>query len=157
MRDDDPMYQPPRIVIQAGQTVEWKNYGTVSHSATDDQTKAMNPEDALLPRSAKPFFSGNVLPGGTYRHTFLVPGRYRYFCMTHEVDKMIGEIIVEPAGGLPPTHPGILGRESAPRPPTISLSIPTPIATPARKPSFRSEPWRKMERTVEHPATTTDE
>ena len=156
MQDDDPMYLPPSIVIQAGQTIEWKNYGAVSHSVTDDQTKAMKAEDALLPHGAKPFFSGNVLPGGTYRHNFLIPGRYRYFCMTHEVDKMIGEVTVEPAGGPPPSHPGIVGRASAPPPPPISLSIPTPVATPANNPSFRSEPWRKMERAVEPPATTND-
>lgn len=151
MSDDDPMYQPPSLVIQAGQTVEWKNYGMVSHSVTDDPTKAMKPEDSLLPRDAKPFFSGNVMPGRTYEHTFLIPGRYRYFCLTHEVDKMIGEIIVEPPGGSPPSHPGILGREAEPYKPAISISIPTPLATPNRKPTFASEPWRKLERSVEQP------
>jgi plastocyanin len=159
MSDDDPMYQPPSLVIQAGQMVQWKNYGMVSHSVTDDPTKATKPEDSLLPRSARSFFSGNVMPGGVYRHTFLIPGRYRYFCLTHEVDKMIGEIIVQPPGGAPPAHPGVLGREGIPGPPSISLGIPipSPMATPAHKPSFRSEPWRKMERIVEHPATTDDE
>ena len=151
MSDDDPMYQPPSIVIQAGQIVEWKNYGMVSHSVTDDPTKAMKPEDSLLPRNAKPFFSGNVMPGRRYQHTFLIPGRYRYFCVTHEIDKMIGEIIVEPPGGSPPSHPGILGRAGEPYKPAISISIPTPVATPNRKPTFASEPWRKLERAVEQP------
>src|SRR5271170_8407342 len=63
MSDDDPMYDPPRVVIQSGQIVEWKNSGDVSHSVTDDPTKAMKAEDALLPQYARPFFSGNVLPG----------------------------------------------------------------------------------------------
>jgi len=157
MSDDDPMYQPSSIVIQAGQIVEWKNYGMVSHSVTDDPTKAMKPEDSLLPRSAKPFFSGNVMPGRSYQHTFLIPGRYRYFCLTHEVDKMIGEIIVEPPGGSPPSHPGIAGREAAPYKPAISISIPTPVATPSRKPSFASEPWRKLERAVEQPPATDED
>jgi len=146
MSDDDPMYEPPSVVVQAGQTVEWKNYGMVSHSVTDDPARAMKPEDSLLPRSARPFFSGNVMPGRTYQHTFLIPGRYRYFCLTHEVDKMIGEIIVEPPGGTPPSHPGIAGREAAPYKPAISISIPTPVVTPSRKPSYASEPWRKLER-----------
>lgn len=157
MNDDDPMYEPPSVVIQAGQIVEWKNYGMVSHSVTDDPTKAMKPEDSLLPHSAKPFFSGNVMPGRAYQHTFLVPGRYRYFCLTHEVDKMIGEIIVEPPEGHPPSHPGIAGREAAPYKPAISISIPTPVATPSRKPSFASEPWRKLERSVEQPPAADDD
>jgi plastocyanin len=157
MSDDDPMYDPPRIVIQSGQMVEWKNSGDVSHSVTDDPTKAMKAEDALLPRDAKPFFSGNVLPGGTYRHTFLVPGRYRYFCMTHEIDKMIGEVIVEPAGGPVPPHPGILGREAAPYKPAISINIPTPAPLPRQKPTYQSEPWRKLERARDLPGTTDDD
>lgn len=157
MGDDDPMYQPSTVVVQAGQIVEWKNYGMVSHSVTDDPTKAMKPEDSLLPRNAKPFFSGNVMPGRSYHHTFLIPGRYRYFCLTHEVDKMIGEIIVEPPGGRPPAHPGILGREAEPYKPAISITIPTPVATPSRKPHFASEPWRKLERAVEQPPTADED
>jgi plastocyanin len=98
MNDDDPMYQPNSIRIVAGQTVEWQNDGQVSHSVTDDASRATNPVDALLPQGVKPFNSGNVMPGGTFRHTFTKPGRYRYFCLTHEMDKMVGEVIVESAG-----------------------------------------------------------
>jgi plastocyanin len=96
MNDDDPMYQPTIIQITAGQTIKWENDGQVSHSVTDDPARANKPGDALVPAGAKPFNSGNVMPGGTYRHTFTLPGRYRYFCLTHEADKMIGEIMVVP-------------------------------------------------------------
>ena len=98
MNDDDPMYQPNNIRIVAGQTVEWQNDGQVSHSVTDDSSRATNPVDALLPKGVNSFNSGNVMPGGMFRHTFTKPGRYRYFCLTHEMDKMVGEVIVEPAG-----------------------------------------------------------
>ena len=98
MNDDDPMYRPSRILISAGQTVEWENDGQVSHSVTDDPGRANQPGDALLPSGVTPFNSGSVMPGGRFRHTFSKPGRYRYFCMTHEADKMIGEVVVEPAG-----------------------------------------------------------
>ena len=97
MGDDDPMYQPNSIQIVAGQTLEWQNTGQVSHSVTDDATRATRPDDALLPKGVKPFNSGSVMPGGSYHHTFTVPGRYRYFCLTHEMDKMVGEVLVEPA------------------------------------------------------------
>jgi plastocyanin len=98
MNDDDPMYQPPSVQITVGQTIEWQNNGQVGHSVTDDPAKANHPGDALLPPGVKPFYSGNVMPGGRFRHTFTQSGRYRYFCVTHEADKMIGEVIVE----LPP-------------------------------------------------------
>ncbi len=96
MGDDTPMYQPDSIVIRAGETVEWYNAGAVSHSVVDDPSKADKPGDVALPEGAKTFISGNVMPGGKFRHTFLKPGTYRYFCMSHELDDMIGEIIVKP-------------------------------------------------------------
>jgi plastocyanin len=97
MSDDVPMYRPGSIRIIAGQTVEWQNDGQVSHSAIDDPVRANQPGDALLPVGVAPFNSGNVMPGGRFRHTFSFPGRYRYFCLTHEGDRMVGEVIVEPA------------------------------------------------------------
>ncbi len=97
MSDDDPMYRPSAIQIDAGQTIEWQNDGQVSHSVIDDPARANKPGDSLLPAGVKPFGSGNVMPGGRFRHTFTQPGRYRYFCLTHEGDKMIGEVLVGPA------------------------------------------------------------
>jgi plastocyanin len=96
MSDDSPMYRPNSVVIRAGQTVEWHNSGEVSHSVVDDPSKADKPEDVALPAGAEVFESGNVMPGGKFRHTFRMPGTYRYFCISHEVDEMIGEIIVKP-------------------------------------------------------------
>ncbi len=101
MNDDDPMYRPSTVEIQVGQTVEWQNDGQVSHSVTDDPERANQPADALLPAGVKPFTSGSVMPGGRFRHTFTQAGRYRYFCLTHEGDKMIGEIIVHPQPAPP--------------------------------------------------------
>jgi plastocyanin len=96
MSDDAPMYQPKTVIIRAGETVEWVNTGDVSHSVVDDPAKADKPDDALLPGGAQTFASGNVMPGGKFRHTFLTPGRYRYFCVSHEIDSMVGEIVVKP-------------------------------------------------------------
>ncbi len=100
MQDDDPMYSPNIVKITVGQTVEWRNISDVSHSVVDDPAKADQASDVALPRGVKPFSSGNVMPGGSYRHTFTQPGDYRYFCWSHEVDKMLGEVIVKP---LPPS------------------------------------------------------
>jgi plastocyanin len=96
MNDDMPMYSPETLTIKEGQTIEWQNKGTVSHSATNNPQLADNPEHALSPAGAEVFNSGALLPGGAFRHTFKIPGRYRYFCLSHEKDKMIGEVTVEP-------------------------------------------------------------
>lgn len=100
MQDDSPMYSPKTVEITAGQTVEWRNTSDVSHSVVDDPSKAGRADDFALPRGVKPFSSGNVMPGGHYRHTFTQPGEYRYFCWSHEMDQMTGKVIVKP---LPPS------------------------------------------------------
>ncbi|HUN59114.1 MAG TPA: plastocyanin/azurin family copper-binding protein [Candidatus Binataceae bacterium] len=112
MNDEDPEYQPSSIVITAGQTVEWHNNGQVSHSVVDDAKRAANPGDALIPAGVPTFNSGNVMPGASFKHTFTVPGRYRYFCMSHELDGMVGQVIVLPAG-----PGGSLIAEAKPQPP----------------------------------------
>jgi plastocyanin len=119
MSDDAPMYQPDSIIIRAGQTVEWRNAGSVSHSVVNDPTKAEKPDDVAMPAGAKTFESGNVMPGGRFLHTFLKPGTYRYFCRSHEVDAMIGEIIVQP---------------------------PTPAEAARTASQLRAQPWRENER-----------
>ena len=119
MSDDAPMYQPNSVMIRAGQTVEWLNAGQVSHSVVDDPAKAGKPDDVALPFGARAFASGNVMPGRKFRHTFMSPGVYRYFCMSHEVDSMIGEIIVQP---------------------------PTPAEAARAASQLRSQPWRAADR-----------
>jgi plastocyanin len=65
----------------------------------DNAREAAEPNDSLLPKGGRAFSSGNIMPGATYRHTFTLPGRYRYFCSSHELDGMVGEIIVNPRLG----------------------------------------------------------
>ena len=96
MHDDEPMYQPNTIQIVAGDTIEWENDGQVSHSVSDDATRAWQAVDALHPPGSQPFNSGAILPGGRFRYTFTSPGRYRYFDLAHEINRMVGEVIVAP-------------------------------------------------------------
>ena len=62
----------------------------------DDVRQSAKPDDSLLPKGVPSFSSANIMPGKTYRRTFTKPGRYRYFCASHELDGMVGEIIVRP-------------------------------------------------------------
>ena len=58
--------------------------------------KATNAADVELPSGAKPFDSGYLNPGRAYTHLFRTPGTYRYVCTLHEVQHMIGQVIVKP-------------------------------------------------------------
>jgi Copper binding proteins, plastocyanin/azurin family len=59
------------------------------------------------------------MPGEKFRYTFLMPGTYRYFCISHEVDAMVGEIVVKP---------------------------PTPAAGARVASQLRAHPWRTIDR-----------
>ncbi len=89
-------FYPSEVHIRAGDAVEWRNRSLFAHTVTDDPAKAGNPADSALPSGAEPF-SARVAPGEVYRHTFTVPGTYRYFCEPHEGLDMLGRIVVAPA------------------------------------------------------------
>lgn len=90
------VFEPPMITIRAGQTVKWTNSSREVHTVTADPRKATNAQDVELPKSARPFDSGYMNPGQTYSHLFRTPGTYRYVCTLHEVQRMIGQVIVKP-------------------------------------------------------------
>jgi plastocyanin len=73
-------FQPSRIEITTGTTVEWTNNDAVEHTVT------------AIDRS---FDSGNMAPGATWRYTFTKPGTYQFFCVLHPFMK--GMVIVKQA------------------------------------------------------------
>jgi plastocyanin len=95
MSDAPPSFQPARMTIRAGDTVEWKNTGAELHHVTTDPSAAMKKGDVSNPPGAKPFDSGFLRPGETFSQTFTVPGVYRYTCAVHEAKGMSGEVIVQ--------------------------------------------------------------
>ena len=95
MLDAPPSFQPERTTIKAGDTVEWKNVGAQLHHVTTDPAAALKKGDVANPPGAKPFDSGFLKPGESFKETFSVPGIYRYTCAVHEAKGMNGEVIVE--------------------------------------------------------------
>ncbi|WP_349367775.1 plastocyanin/azurin family copper-binding protein [Salinarimonas sp.] len=93
----DLRYDPERVTITVGETIEWRNSSQVVHTVTADPEKAALDDSVRLPEGAEPFGSGDLEPGDTFRRTFETPGRYTYFCIPHERADMIGEIVVEAA------------------------------------------------------------
>ncbi len=90
------VFDPEVIEIRAGQTVEWKNASREVHTVTADPSVATSAQDVELPKAAKPFDSLFLNPGQAYKHTFMIPGTYRYVCTLHEAQRMIGKVIVKP-------------------------------------------------------------
>jgi plastocyanin len=88
-------YQPSKVTISVGQTVQWKNNTGDPHTVTVVPEKALVPADVALPKNAEPFDSGTIPAGMTFAHTFTVPGTYRYYCTLHEGNGMIGEVTVK--------------------------------------------------------------
>lgn len=88
-------FQPDKVTISAGQTVEWVNSGGDPHTVTFEPDKALVQADATLPKNAQPFDSGTISAGMSFSHAFKTPGTYRYFCTLHEGNGMVGEVIVK--------------------------------------------------------------
>lgn len=66
----DQRYNPPDIVVKAGQTVTWTwNDGDVSHDVRSS--------DGNEPYGSK------VQSAGTFTHTFSKAGTFHYFCSIH--------------------------------------------------------------------------
>ena len=91
---DELKFDPDTISIKTGDTVHWDNVASISHSATDDPSKAATASDAKLPGGAQPWDSGLLNPGQTFDHQFTVAGEYDYFCIPHEGAGMKGHITV---------------------------------------------------------------
>jgi plastocyanin len=90
-------FEPAHVSIKAGQSVEWNNTAAFeTHTVTADPKLAQDRKSVALPSGAEPFNSGDLKTGNVFRHTFTVPGLYRYFCIPHEKMGMIGEVEVQP-------------------------------------------------------------
>lgn len=95
-------FRPRGVLIQPGQAVRWINHdaGNV-HTVT-----AYHPDNGKplrLPQKAKPWNSGYLMPGQSFRMVFDTPGVYDYFCIPHEHAGMVGRIVVgKPDAALQP-------------------------------------------------------
>ncbi len=95
MSDTPPKFLPMSVTIDKGDTVEWINNAQSLHSVTTNPSVAQDPKDVSLPAGAKPFDSGFMPPGAKWSYTFTVPGTYKYLCLPHEKDHMVGVIEVK--------------------------------------------------------------
>ena len=66
---DGLRFKPERVVVHAGDTVEWQNKSSLTHTVTADARRAAEGKEVILPPGAGPFDSGKIAAGSTYRHT----------------------------------------------------------------------------------------
>ena len=95
MTDTPPKFVPLTVTIDKGDTVEWINNAASLHSVTTNPAVAQDPKDVSSPAGAKPFDSGFMTPGAKWSYTFTVPGTYKYLCLPHEKDHMVGVVVVK--------------------------------------------------------------
>lgn len=86
--DHPAEFEPQIITIRAGDTVEWRNTGGISHSV--EFLGGQGPEAVSLSSSHL------MIPGGSYMRTFTAPGTYLYGCRFHLINGMAGKIVVRP-------------------------------------------------------------
>ena len=73
----DNYFSPASLTVVQGDTVTWRNYGSMSHTVTG---------------TSGGFMSGTIPPGGTYSYTFTTAGVWWYSCGFHP--GMTGSITV---------------------------------------------------------------
>ena len=90
-------FEPAEITVRVGDKVEWRNRTLLTHTVTADPRITADASNIELPEGARPFNSAAIPAGQVFRHTFTVPGTYRYLCLPHAGQKMFGTVVVEPA------------------------------------------------------------
>jgi plastocyanin len=94
MSDAPAKFIPDKVSIKVGQTVEWKNTGRTVHDVVTKPGPMVKADQVKVPPGAQPFDSGFMAPGKSFSYTFTVPGTYRYICIPHQGDGMVGEVEV---------------------------------------------------------------
>jgi len=92
---DEMRFSPGELSIRRGESVVWVNRGELPHTTTNNPDLAAVPEHNILPLGAAAWDSGALRHGQRFQRVFEVPGRYVYSCSLHEVNGMIGILIVE--------------------------------------------------------------
>jgi plastocyanin len=92
---DQSQLVPALRTIKVGETVTWRNKGTLVHSVTTDPRRVQNAANVKSPAGVAPWDSGTIAIGGSWSRRFDAPGEYRYCCVPHEFVGMVGTLVVE--------------------------------------------------------------
>lgn len=100
--NDELRFVPERIQVSSGTEVTWENVGSLGHTVTAYEDEI--PDDAEYfasggfdsEEAARDGYpdEGNVTEGESYSHTFETTGTYKYLCIPHELNGMVGFVKV---------------------------------------------------------------
>lgn len=93
--NDERQFNPASLRLPRGSRVTWVNSSSAVHTITSNPELAQQEYSIMLPDGVEPWGSGDVYPGGTWSREFEVAGQYVYFCRYHELESMIGTIIID--------------------------------------------------------------
>ena len=84
--DSNPGLSHPILKVNVGECVIWTNIGKLQHTVTST-ADYRHPDNV--------FASGHMKPRGWFGVKFLVPGEYKYFCMSHKGGMESGLVVVK--------------------------------------------------------------
>ncbi len=98
---DDFRFEPGTLSVESGTTVTFVNESDQRHTATAYEDEV--PESSFFSSGgfrseaeAREELAGAlVAPGDSYEVTLESPGTYRYFCIPHEDQRMMGTLEVQ--------------------------------------------------------------
>jgi plastocyanin len=119
-------FDPIGVLVQSGARVRWicdaNVHTTTAYSPVNDK------HSLRIPKKARPWNSGFLLPGQRFEVTLTIEGVYDYFCAPHEAAGMVGRLIVgEPTGpgALPFDYFKAQGKHWTPVPPAAQKAFPS--------------------------------
>lgn len=102
-------FNPPSVTVSVGEEVVWRNTSSRGHTVTayaDDIPEEAEffasggfESEAAARKAYNQNVGGLIDSGQSYSHTFEVPGEYRYLCIPHESQGMVGTVVVEEESG----------------------------------------------------------
>lgn len=98
-------FRPRGLLIRPGQAVRWVN----RDKANVHTTTAYHPDNGKpgrIPKGARSWNSGYLMPGESFARVFDEPGVYDYFCVPHEHAGMVGRIVVGDVDASPRPYAG---------------------------------------------------
>jgi plastocyanin len=102
-------FNPTPVTVKVGDTVNWTNTSTTTHTTTSDGT------DVCCPNGPALWASGNLVANAQFPFVFNVAGAYKYHCSIHTT--MHGQINVKgnamPRTGTTTTHFTIVWAKTA--------------------------------------------
>ncbi len=98
---DDLRFEPASIRIPANTEVVWENPTAAKHTVTAIEASVPDPAEYFASggfdseaHARNNSNDGLIETGGTYSHSFELPGTYEYVCLPHEQSDMTGTVTV---------------------------------------------------------------